>query len=63
MRVTVTPDQAVTVYTVRAGCVSYTRHAGLVPALSAAIRLATTLPAWVSVSVWRGGRQVYPVTR
>ena len=50
-------------YTVRAGCVSYGRHAAFVPALSAALRLAASLPEWarVSVSVWRDGRKVYPV--
>ena len=49
-------------YTVRAGCVSYGRHAAFVPALSAALRLAASLPEWarVSVSVWRDGRKVYP---
>ena len=53
---------AATPYTVRAGCVSYTRHAAFVPALSAALRLAASLPEWarVSVSVWRDGRKVYP---
>ena len=51
-----------TPYTVRAGCVSYTRHAAFVPALSAALRLAASLPEWarVSVEVWRDGRKVYP---
>ena len=50
-------------YTVRAGAVSYGRHAAFVPALSAALRLAASLPEWarVSVSVWRDGRKVYPV--
>ena len=53
---------AATPYTVRAGCVSYGRHAAFVPALSAALRLAASLPEWarVSVSVWRDGRKVYP---
>ena len=50
-------------YTVRAGCVSYGRHTSFVPALSAALRLAASLPEWarVSVEVWRDGRKVYPV--
>ena len=50
-------------YTVRAGCVCYGRHAAFVPALSAALRLAASLPEWarVSVEVWRDGRKVYPV--
>ena len=49
-------------YTVRAGCVCYGRHAAFVPALSAALRLAASLPEWarVSVEVWRDGRKVYP---
>lgn len=52
-----------TPYTVRAGAVSYGRHAAFVPALSAALRLAASLPEWarVSVEVWRDGRKVYPV--
>lgn len=54
---------AATVYTVHAGPLTYGKHAAFVPALSAAIRLAAALPAWVSVTVWRGGRQVYPVAR
>lgn len=49
-------------YTVKASQLTYGKHAAFVPALSAALRLAASLPEWarVSVSVWRDGRKVYP---
>ena len=52
-------------YTVHAGQLTYGKHAAFVPALSAALRLAASLPEWarLSVSVWRDGRKVYPVAR
>ena len=50
-------------YTVKASQLTYGKHAAFVPALSAALRLAASLPEWarVSVEVWRDGRKVYPV--
>ena len=49
-------------YTVKASQLTYGKHAAFVPALSAALRLAASLPEWarVSVGVWRDGRKVYP---
>ena len=38
-------------YTVHAGQLTYGKHAAFVPALSAALRLAASLPEWARVAL------------
>ena len=48
------------IYTIKAGKVPYARHSGITAALYYAMKLASKLPAWVQVTIWRDGVQVYP---